>query len=281
LEVTVARRFGGDFPLVSGIASGFGRWLTSAMATLEEVVTYLDGELGIARIPDYPGAWNGLQLENGGNVTRVAAAVDASLPVIGKAVAAGADLLVVHHGMFWQGLPPVRGAMFRKLKMAMDAGLAVYSAHLPLDVHPEWGNNILLARALGLESCQPFLDWKGLSVGLLGNMPMERESLAKRLGGIVAGPVHICPAGPPQVARIAVITGGAGSEVAAVASAGADTLITGEGPHWSFPLAEELGVNVLYAGHYATETFGVKALAHALNHRFGLPWSFLDHPTGL
>lgn len=251
------------------------------MATLEDVVLYLDGELGTGRIPDYAGAWNGLQLENGGQVTRVAAAVDASLPVIKKAVAAGADLLVVHHGMFWQGLAPVRGAMFRKLKAAMDGGLAVYSAHLPLDVHEEWGNNILLAKELGLESCQPFLDWKGISVGLLGNLRMERETLAKRLGDVVGGPVHVCPGGPSQVGRIAVITGAAGSEVAAAASAGADTLVTGEGPHWSFSLAEELGVNVLYAGHYATETFGVKALAHVLGGRFGLPWSFLDHPTGL
>ena len=251
------------------------------MAALDEVVSYLDDVLGIARIPDYPGAWNGLQLENGGRVTRIASAVDASLPVIEKAVASGADLLLVHHGMFWQGLPQVRGAMFRKLKTAMDAGLAVYSAHLPLDVHPEWGNNILLAKALGLESCQPFLDWKGISVGLLGHLQIERDVLAERLSGVVGGRVHLCPGGPSRIDRVAVITGGAGSEVAAVAQAGADTLVTGEGPHWSYTLAEELGINVMYAGHYATETFGVKALGHALAQRFGLAWSFLDHPTGL
>ncbi len=251
------------------------------MATLTEVVAYLDGELGTARVPDYAGAWNGLQLENAGEVTRVAVAVDASLPVIEKAVAAGADFLAVHHGMFWQGLPPVRGAMFRKLKTAMDAGLAVYSAHLPLDIHAEWGNNVLLAKALGMESYQPILEWKGICVGLLGNLPMEREVLAKRLAAVVEGPVHLCPGGPEWVGRVAVVTGGAGSEVAAVAAAGADSLITGEGPHWSYALAEELGVNVFYAGHYATETFGVKALAQGLSFRFGLPWSFLHHPTGL
>ena len=177
--------------------------------------------------------------------------------------------------------PPVPGAVFRKLKAAMDAGMAVYSAHIPLDVHETWGNNAELAAALGLPDCEPFFEWKGIRLGLAAGIDEDRSAFVRRLAAAVGGPVHLCPGGPERVRRVGVITGGAGSEIAAVAAEGIDTFVTGEGPHWSFPLAEELGVNLLYAGHYATETFGVRALAAALAERFGLQWCFVDHPTGL
>ncbi|WP_193212428.1 Nif3-like dinuclear metal center hexameric protein [Luteolibacter marinus] len=251
------------------------------MASLQEIVAYLDQELRIAEIPDYSGAVNGLQLENGGNVTKVVAAVDASLPVVEAATAAGADLLVVHHGMFWQGAQPLTKAFYRKIKAAMDGGMAIYSSHLPLDVHPAMGNNALLAKSLGMEVRGSFLDWKGQDIGLLGELKCDRSWLQKKLEGVVGGPVHLCPGGPEEVVVVGLCTGGAGSEVAAAAARGVDTFITGEGPHWSFPLAEELGVNLFYGGHYATETFGVKALAAELASRFGLEWEFIDHPTGL
>lgn len=248
---------------------------------LEKLRVFLDQELRIAEIPDYPGAHNGLQVECEAPVTRVAAAVDASLAVMEQAVAERAQLLVVHHGLFWQGVEPVTGARFRKLKTALDGGLAVYSAHLPLDVHPRLGNNARLAEAIGLRGCELFLEWKGIQLGLAGEMDGTREELAARVGTAVGGPVHMCPGGPERVGRVGLVTGGAGSEVAAVAECGIDTFITGEGPHWSFPLAEELGINVLYAGHYATETFGVRALAAEMADRFGLEWSFIDRPSGL
>jgi len=251
------------------------------MVELSRIVGFLDAELRIASIPDYGGAVNGLQLENPGQIGRIVAAVDASLPVVEAAAEGGPGLLLVHHGMFWQGVQPVRGAFYRKIRAAMEAGLAIYSAHLPLDVHPEWGNNACLARAIGLQGIEPFMDWKGLAVGLKGRWQGAREELAGRLRSVVGGPVHVCPGGPEELATVGLVTGGAGSEVAAAAAAGIDAFITGEGPHWSYPLAEELGINVLYAGHYATETFGVKALAAELAARFGLPWGFIDHPTGL
>jgi dinuclear metal center YbgI/SA1388 family protein len=224
---------------------------------------------------------NGLQLANAGPVGRVVAAVDASLPVVREAAAGGPGLLLVHQGMFWQGAQPVTGAFYHKLKVAMDAGLAIYSAHLPLDVHPLWGNNPLLARAVGMMDATPFMDWKGLAVGLQGRWEGTRDELVKKVSAVVGGPVTVCPGGPEQVARLGIVTGGAGSEVARAAAAGIDTFLTGEGPHWSHPLAEELGINVLYAGHYATETFGVIALAEELAKRFAIPWSFVDRPTGL
>src|SRR6478609_7171770 len=162
------------------------------MVSLDELVTYLDRELRTAEIPDYSGAVNGLQLANGGEVRRIVAAVDASLPVITAAAEGGPGLLIVHHGMFWQGAQPVTGAFYRKLKIAMDAGLAIYSSHLPLDVHPELGNNILLAQAIGLQNPEPFFDQKGLAIGLRGAWCGSRQELVNSLQGILAGPVHLC-----------------------------------------------------------------------------------------
>lgn len=250
-------------------------------AELTEIVSFLDRELRTAEIPDYSGAMNGLQLTNSGSVPRIIAAVDASLPVIEAAAAGGPGLLLVHHGMFWQGARPVTGAFYRKLKTAMEAGLAIYSSHLPLDIHPVWGNNIRLAQEIGLGDPEPFFESKGILLGVRGTWQEDRKALASQLEKVVEGPAHICPAGPEFPRILGIITGGAGSEVAAIAAAGIDTFLTGEGPHWSYPLAEELGINVFYAGHYATETFGVKALAAALADRYQLPWEFVHRPTGL
>ena len=251
------------------------------MVSLGEVVAFLDVELRTAEIPDYPGALNGLQLQNSGAVPRIVAAVDASLPVIRKASADGPGLLIVHHGMFWQGAQPVTGPFYEKIKVAMDAGLAIYSSHLPLDFHPEWGNNIGLARAIGLAGISPFMESKGQAMGLRGRWSGNRGVLKELLEQVVAGPVHLCPGGAESISRIGIVTGGAGSEVANAAAEGVDAFVTGEGPHWSFPMAEELGINLFYAGHYATETFGVKMISEMLCARFGIPWSFIDHPTGL
>ena len=246
---------------------------------LDRIVSFLDRELRIAEIADYAGAMNGLQLQNNGTVTKVAAAVDASLPVVKKAIAAGADLLVVHHGMFWQGAQTLTNAFYEKIKCAMDANLAIYSSHLPLDVHPLWGNNVALARAIGLDLRATFLPYKGTDVGLIGELEISRDELQQRLANAVGGHVHVCPGGPERICTIGLCTGGAGAEV--LAAKGLHAYITGEGPHWSYPLAEELGINVFYAGHYATETFGVKLISVELAAAFGLEMEFIDHPTGL
>jgi len=251
------------------------------MVSLRELTDYLDRELNLDAIPDYPGALNGLQIENAGEVRKVVAAVDASLPVFETAVELGADLLLVHHGMFWQGAQRVTGAVYKKIKLAMEAGMALYSAHIPLDVHPAWGNNTQLATRLGMWDTEPFFDWKGIKLGLCQDLDMERDDLVARLTEVVEGEVHVCPGGPEKVGRVGIITGGAGSEVLAMAQCGIRTFITGEGPHWSYPLAEELGINLLYAGHYATETFGVRVLVDHLQGVFGLESDFVNHPTGL
>ena len=251
------------------------------MADLKAVISHLERELRTNEITDYPGAWNGLQIENSGTIAHIGAAVDACEAVIQHAVERKIDLLVVHHGLFWQGVQPIVGAMRRKLKLALEHNLAIYSSHLPLDFHPILGNNARLASALGFENCAPFLVLKGQAAGLRATVTISREELGQRLEKAVGGPVHVCAGGPATVQRVGLVTGGAGSEVLRAAAEGVDTFITGEGPHWSFPAAEEAGVNLLYGGHYATETFGVKALAAHLAERFQVPWEFIDHPTGL
>ena len=244
---------------------------------LEEVVRYQNDLLRILEFDDYPDALNGLQLENSGTVDRVAAAVDACEAVLGMAVEAGANLLIVHHGLFWGGLQAATGARYRKLKLAIENDLAIYSAHLPLDAHPQLGNNALLCNALDLPGPrQPFL-----KIGLQVEASVDRQTLMDRLENSLSGKVHLAPGGPPVTRKIGVVTGAAGGEIFNAAAEGIDTFITGEGPHWSFTAAEELHVNILYAGHYATEVFGVQALAKSLETRFGLPWTFLHHPTGL
>lgn len=249
---------------------------------LAGLVTYVNDLLRIAEVPDYPNAVNGLQMENrGGEVTKIAAAVDAHWPVLIQAVARGCDLLLVHHGIFWGGVRPFTGAMFEKLKTACEGNLAIYSAHLPLDGHAELGNGVLLARALGLEDTEPFYEYKGYCIGVRAKVQMTRREIARRLEAVLGTKPHLCAGGPDKVREIGIVTGGAGEGVAAIKALGIDTFITGEGPHWSYTLAEELGINVFYGGHYATETFGVKALAGHLSAKFNLPWEFVDHPTGM
>ena len=250
--------------------------------TLSELRTHLDALLRLGEIADWPNAINGLQLENASDrVTKIAAAVDANVTTVSRAIERGADVLLVHHGLFWGGVQPLRGRTFQMWRSAIESGLAVYSAHLPLDVHPEFGNNALLARALGLSTPEPFLELRGTLVGLKARLDLTREELVRRLERAVDGRVTVCPGGSERVGMVGVITGGAGSEAREVAACGVDTFVTGEGQHWTFGLAEELGMNILYGGHYATETLGVKALAAHVSAKFGVPWEFMDHPSGL
>jgi putative NIF3 family GTP cyclohydrolase 1 type 2 len=231
-------------------------------ASLEKIVHWCDRTLRTAEFGDYDGAVNGLQMENDGRITRIAAAVDGSLATAQLAVAARADLLIVHHGLFWSPTHPWTGKRLELLRLLLDHNLAVYSSHLPLDAHPKLGNNALLAAALGLRGLTPFFRAKGQDIGLRCSAAVPRTELAARLRRATGREPIVLPGGPAVCRRIGVVTGGAG-------------------PHWTFGLAEELGVNVLYGGHYATETFGVKALAAALSRRFKVPWVFLDHPSGL
>ncbi len=252
-----------------------------ATASLAQIVQYCDRVLRTPEIGDYSGAANGLQVENNGRISRIAAAVDASLATVKMAVSAGADLTIVHHGLFWGPAHPWTGKRYELLSLLLKNNLAIYSSHLPLDAHPKLGNNAALCAALGLKSLRPFFPSHGQPIGFQAKANIPRAELARRLRRAVGDDPVLIPGGPAVCRRIGVVTGGAGSDLKAAASEGVDTFVTGEGPHWTFAFAEELGINVLYGGHYATEVFGVKLLAAELSRRFRVPWEFLDHPTGL
>ena len=249
--------------------------------SLAAVVKHCDALLRTGEIGDYDGAANGLQVENGGGVTRIAAAVDASLATVKPAIAAGADLLIVHHGLFWGPSHPWTGKKYELLRLLVENNLAVYSSHLPLDAHPRLGNNAQLCAALGLKNLRPFFVSHGQTIGFQTRAKISRAELAARLARATGAKPRIIPGGGEICQRIGVVTGGAGGDLKLAVDEGVDTFITGEGPHWTCAVAEECGINVFYGGHYATETFGVKALAAELSKKFKVPWGFLDHPTGL
>jgi len=251
------------------------------MADLESLLHFMEETFQVSDFPDYPNALNGLQVEGSSVVNRLAVGVDASEITIRAAVERDADLLLVHHGMFWDGLHAITGPRFRKVQALLAGGTALYALHLPLDAHPEYGNCALLTRALALVPEGPFGDFQGRSIGWTAGAALGREDLRDRLAGAVGGAVHLIPGGPKTIKRVAVVTGGGASSLSEAAEAGVDALITGEGAHHHFHEAMELGINLYLAGHYATEIFGVKALGELLATRFGLEWAFLDFPTGL
>jgi dinuclear metal center YbgI/SA1388 family protein len=248
---------------------------------LDDVVTYLDEYLRTGEVEDYELALNGLQVENSGDVRHLAVAVDACQAVIDQAAERGADLLVVHHGLFWAGLEPITDRAYRRLSALLRHDIAVYSAHLPLDRHPQVGNNPVLARLLGMEVRGWWGESRGAPIGVWGELDLDRSALAGRLAEVLGAAPLVIAGGPETVRRVGIVTGAGGSLIGAAREAGLDTLITGEGAHHTYFDAEELGVNVYYGGHYLTETVGVKALAEHIAERFQLPWSFIDHPTGL
>ncbi len=248
---------------------------------LSEIAAYCDTLLDHATIEDWSGARNGLQVENGGRIHRLVAAVDVSLPTLHAAVAAEASLLIAHHGLFWGPIVPLTGANYRKLRLCFDNDLAVYASHLPLDAHPVLGNTAGLARALRLEDGEPWFDEKGTLIGRRFAVDLDRAELVDRLALATGSTPHVIAAGPERTRSLGIVTGGAGNEAARAAALGVDTFLTGEGAHWTFALAYDLGINLLYGGHYATETFGVKSLTAHLSERFHIPWSFVDIPSGL
>jgi dinuclear metal center YbgI/SA1388 family protein len=248
---------------------------------LKRIVTYCDRLLKTAEFRDYERASNGLQVENHGVVSRIAAAVDATLVTTRLAAEAGADLMIVHHGLFWARSHPWTGKRYELLRLLVENNLAVYSSHLPLDAHPRLGNNARLCAALGFSTTKPFFHDHDQFLGFKAKVRLAREELRARLKRATSVEALLIPGGPRICVNVGVVSGGAGSDLQKAADEGVDTFITGEGPHWTYGMAEELGLNVFYAGHYATETFGVKALAAHVSRRFKVPWSFVDHPTGL
>ena len=248
-----------------------------------QIAAEFDALLGIPAYPDYNGALNGLQVDCRQPVRKVACAVDASLKTIQGTIDADAQLLVVHHGLFWSGAQRIVGHVYERLRLLMAHDIALYSAHLPLDAHAEVGNNVLLAQALGLSPSGTWGSTMGVQIGVMGEGPIPTAELAARATKFGADWGHHTVTTPIATGRVTrrwgIITGGAvGAETVREAERlGIDTFISGEGPHWSAVDAEERGLVIIYAGHYATETLGVRALGA----RLGLPWEFVHVPTGL
>ena len=254
---------------------------------LSDIATYLDTVLRVRETSDYPPALNGVQVQHRGPVVGVAAAVDTSMRTIRGAVAEGANLLLVHHGIFWGGLQPLTGPLYSRTRLLFEHDVALYSAHLPLDAHEAFGNSRLLAHGLGLTPSAGFARFESVDCGVRGEADVATEELLERVRAFSrshGGSARSSAMSPARRTHRWAICSGAGANAGTIREAvslGVDTLLVGEGPHWTAVDAEERGIVVIYAGHYATETLGVRALAEHVSAKFDLPWVFVPAPTGL
>jgi len=244
------------------------------MTLLSDLVAYCDRRTRAAKFKDFPGAFNGLQVANDGRVTRIGAAVDAGVVPFQQAVAAGVDFLIVHHGMYWDMPRALTGPAHARVATLVKGNCALYSNHLPLDAHPEIGNNALLARQLGLKPNRGFLPIEGRDTGCIAPSRLSRAALRRKLESLYPRVIAI-EFGAATPRAVAFCSGSGSSAVPALRLAGADTLVTGELREEHFNRAQEEKLNLYLCGHYATEVHGVKALAAELARKFRLPWQFL------
>ncbi len=247
----------------------------------EELVTYLDSLLRIGEIKDY--GPQGLQVEGRATVERIVGTVDAQLPCLNAAQQAGADLLLVHHGIFWGTVQKLSGSFGRLARAYIESNVNLYAAHLCLDAHPEYGNNAQLARLLGVEVDQWWGDARGTLLAVAGSPgdDVTFESLLARFEETIGAPLLVSATGPRVVRKVGILSGYGAPQLEEAAALGCDTFITGETSHSHYYAGSNLGINVIFGGHYATETVGVKALGAHLAERFGIHFEFIDLPTGL
>jgi dinuclear metal center YbgI/SA1388 family protein len=262
-----------------------------------DILAELDRILEPARFEDY--CVNGLQVPGPPQVHTLATGVSANAELFERAAVEQAQLLLVHHGLLWgSGVRAIDAILKRRLQLLFDADIALAAYHLPLDAHPELGNNALLARALGAaDPLEPFAPVRGQSIGFIANLPgdgLTPESLLARVKQLTAQqqlpdceplllhagpPAAAPPDGPPRIRRLAIVSGAGADYLTDAAAAGADALLTGEPEERSAALARELGVHLIAAGHHATETFGIGRLGEHLAERFDLRHVFLDVPN--
>ena len=249
------------------------------MPTLSALVSYCDQRTRRTAFKDAPGACNGLQVANDGRVTKIGAAVDAGVVPFQQAVAAGVDFLIVHHGMYWDMPRPLTGAAYDRVTTLVRGNCALYSSHLPLDGHPQLGNNALLARQLGLKPARPFLVRDGEAIGCIAPARRPRATLRAKLEKLYPRVIAL-EFGSAAPAAVAFCSGSGYSALPELGPAGVDTLVTGELREDCFNRAQEEKLNLYLCGHYATEVHGVKALAAELARKFKLPWEFIatDNP---
>lgn len=245
----------------------------------DDLVAYLDTYLRISEIKDY--GPQGLQVETDNTaVERVALAVDVAPTIITAAAQWGADMLLVHHGILWRNVEKIAGPLGARVRPLMRHGLNLYAAHLALDAHPDVGNNAVLARMFGLGDVVWWYEAMGTSIGVFG----ERDEIplaefVTAVNGTLNTTAQVLAHGPDAVRRVAILSGFGADKVAEAQALGADTYLTGERSHAQYWLAADYGINIIYAGHYATETVGVQALGRHLAERFELETRFFDFPT--
>ncbi len=247
-----------------------------------DLVDYLDAELRIHEISDY--GPQGLQVEAANHdVQRLALAVDSAPPVIEAAAQWGADMLLVHHGLLWRSVERIAGPLGQRVRALMKQDMHLYAAHLALDAHPQWGNNAQLARLLDVTVQQWWCAPTGTPLAVLGDAApgMDLPSFVARIEAQLSATARVLAHGPRLVSRVAILSGFGADQAGEAQRLGADTLLTGETSHANFYAAADHGINIIYAGHYATETVGVRALGHHLAQQFGLRTQFFDFPTGM
>ena len=245
------------------------------MIATEDIVNYCNQRTKLQEIKDFPGAFNGLQIQNSGTISKIGASVDAGLVPFQNAISKGIDYIITHHGLFWSPPLPITGPAYQKVKLCLDHNLAVYGSHLPLDCHTEIGNNAILAQRLGLVPTSSFLPFEGVDIGLITKNTQSRKDLSNRLESLFSKGINSMEFGTEKPSTIAILTGSGQSAVDKILEAGTDTLITGELKQQHFNLAQELKLNLYACGHYATETFGVDALALEVAEKFDLPYEFI------
>ncbi len=249
------------------------------MAALRAICAHLDRELNLEAFQD--ASHNGLQVENGGLVQRVCCGVDASLSFFEAAAAEGADLLICHHGISWgDSLSRITELNYRRIKFLIEHNMALYACHLPLDAHRVYGNNACIVKALGLRNVNPFGVYHGQSIGYEGRLSkaIKFEGFVKKVKALMQrdDALQVMEFGAEMIRTVAVVSGGAADMVAEAGRKGIDVLVTGEPVLSAYSVAQEYGVHVVYGGHYATETFGVRALGQLVERQFGVECSFID-----
>jgi dinuclear metal center YbgI/SA1388 family protein len=247
----------------------------------DKLVSFLDAELRLSEFPEDESS-NGLQIEGRSAVRKIGLAVDACEFVFEKSAGKNIDFLIVHHGLIWGGLKNVRGIAKKRIKRLIDADISLYACHLPLDWHPEYGNNIGLLRLLGIRKMGEFGKYHGKNIGYWGRTDREllQSEFTSKVDRILETRSSAVNFGR-KVRKVGVVSGGGWSAIHDAEKYGIDTFLTGEPSHSAYTFAEEMRVNLIFAGHYATETPGVKAVGNMLKKKYGIPVEFIDHPTGL
>jgi dinuclear metal center YbgI/SA1388 family protein len=251
--------------------------------TIAEFDKWVRSILNIEEMAGKDFSLNGLQVgDSTREIKKIAFAVDGVKAVFEEAAREKADLVFVHHGLFWGREQTLTGVHFHRVETLIKNNLALYAAHLPLDMDEELGNNIGLARLLGLEQIEPFGDFRGKKIGFKGVLsePVRPEDIVMRLFGQWAPDIRLMDFGPDLVSSVALISGGAPDDVSQAIDEGADLYITGESKHSIYHLCQEAGINVIFGGHYRTETFGVLSVKKRVEDELGLDTLFIDIPTG-